>query len=75
VTNIGGGGTGALSVAITGPQAADFAQKSTCPETLDAGGNCTVSVTVSPSALGPRNATLSVSSSPGGSSTAALEAT
>jgi len=43
VTNTGGTASGKLSVVISGPNAADFAQTSNCPTVLGAGGSCTAS--------------------------------
>ncbi len=46
-------------IAITGANAADFSQTSTCTS-LSMGGTCTVSVTFAPTAKGARTATLTV---------------
>ncbi len=57
----------------------DFAQTSTCPlspNTLGAGASCTISVTFTPTALGTRTGTLSISdNAPGSPQTASLSGT
>src|SRR5579862_956695 len=42
---------------------ADFAETNTCPKTLDAGANCTVNVTFTPTATGAQAGTLSIKDS------------
>jgi hypothetical protein len=42
------------------PGAVNFSQTNACPQSLAAGANCTVSVTVTPSMAGVRNAVLDV---------------
>lgn len=61
-------GSAALSIAsmgITGPNASDFAETSTCPlvssGTLSAGASCTISVTFQPTAAGSRTASVVIS--------------
>ena len=61
-------GSAALSIAgigITGPNAGDFAETSTCPlassGTLSAGASCTISVTFQPTAAGSRTASVVIS--------------
>lgn len=61
-------GSAALSIAsigITGPNASDFAETSTCPlassGTLAAGASCTISVTFQPTAAGSRTANVLIS--------------
>jgi hypothetical protein len=52
------------SVGITGTNAGDFAQTSTCPvspATLAANATCTISVTFAPSATGSRSASVTIS--------------
>jgi hypothetical protein len=68
VTNNGGAATGGLTVATTGPAAADFQIiTSTCTNALAPQGTCSVTVRFTPTAGGARNATITVSGSPGGS--------
>jgi len=55
---------------ITGADAADFSETTTCPtapSTLVAGASCSISVTFTPKAAGARNATLSLKDSVPGS--------
>ncbi len=62
------GGTTALtgiSVAITGTNAADFAQGNNCGTTLAGSSSCTINVTFAPSGYGARSATLTVTDSAG----------
>jgi hypothetical protein len=61
-------GSAALSIAgigITGPNAGDFAETSTCPlvsnGTLAAGASCTISATFQPTAAGSRTASILIS--------------
>jgi len=61
-------GSAALSIAsigITGPNASDFAETSTCPlassGTLGAGATCTISTTFQPTAAGSRTASVLIS--------------
>lgn len=78
VTNTGTVASGALAVAVTGTDAADFvidADSCTPAGTLAAGSACSVSVHFAPSAVGTRKASLSVSGAPGGTVTATLEGT
>ena len=65
------GGTAAVnisSISITGANAADFAiSAKTCGTSLAGSANCTVSITFTPSAVGPRTATLTFTDSAGNS--------
>jgi hypothetical protein len=59
-------GTGPLN--ISGISASgDFAQTNNCGSTLAAGGSCSINVTFTPSASGPRGGTLSVTDNAAGS--------
>jgi hypothetical protein len=49
------------SIAITGTNAADFAQTNNCPSSLAAGAQCNINVKFSPTSPGTRTASLSVS--------------
>ncbi len=60
LTNTGGSALTISNVALTGAAAGDFAQTNTCPQTLAAGASCTASVTFTPSTVGARSASLSV---------------
>ena len=63
------------SVALSGTNAADFAQASTCGTTLPAAQSCTVSFTFSPTATGTRTATLTVTDDAGGGATQTVNIT
>ena len=60
LTNVGTTTLTISGIAITGTNAADFAQTHTCGSSLSAGASCTISVTLKPTANGTRSATLSV---------------
>jgi hypothetical protein len=63
VTNPGSSAATISSISVSGP----FAQTSTCPSSLIAGGSCTVSVQYEPTAAEDDTGTLSVASSAAGS--------
>jgi len=67
VTNTGTGPLNISSVTITGANSADFSQTNTCPASVAAGSNCTISVTFNPSKGGKRVATLNVTDNATGS--------
>jgi hypothetical protein len=72
VTNPNSSAVSVSAVSISGA----FAQTSTCPSSLPAGGSCTVSVKFEPTATGAATGTLSVpSSAPGSPLTVALTGT
>ena len=48
------------NLALTGPNAGDFAQTNTCGASLAHGASCTISVTFTPTAAGSRNAYVTV---------------
>jgi hypothetical protein len=60
LTNTGGSELVINSVAISGTDATDFSQTSTCGPSLGAGANCTLNVTFTPSALGQRSAAITI---------------
>ena len=63
-------GTAALtitSIAVTGTNAGDFAQTNTCGASVAAGGNCSISVTFTPTAAGSRNASVTITDNAAGS--------
>ena len=60
LTNTGGSELAINSVAISGTNATDFGQSSTCGSGLGAGASCILSVTFTPSQLGPRSASITV---------------
>ncbi|HLW43233.1 MAG TPA: choice-of-anchor D domain-containing protein [Candidatus Acidoferrales bacterium] len=63
--NTGSAPLSIASIGITGTNASDFAETSTCPlgssGTLNAGATCTISVTFQPTAAGPRTANVLIS--------------
>ncbi len=70
VTNAGSAPLSISSITITGTNSGDFAQTSNCPvspATLATGGNCTVSVTFTPSATDTRTASLIITDDAAGS--------
>jgi len=67
LTNTGGSELVINSVAISGTDATDFSQTSTCGPSLGAGANCTLNVTFKPSALGQRSAAITVTDDSAGS--------
>lgn len=60
VTNTGSSELVIGGVAIIGTNATDFALSSTCGSSLGAGASCSLSVTFTPSQLGQRNASLTM---------------
>ena len=58
---------GISAVRITGANANDFAQSNNCGTSVAAGGNCTISITFTPSAGGSRTASISISDNGSGS--------
>jgi len=48
------------SVAITGTNAGDYAQTDTCSSSVAAGAKCAINITFTPSALGTRTASLTI---------------
>lgn len=63
LTNPGNAGIAIAGINVSG----DFDQTNTCPATLAPGTSCTVSVTFTPSAVGSRSGTLTVTSAAPGS--------
>ncbi len=57
VTNTGQAQLSISGVAITGTNASDFTESNTCSNAVAAGGNCSITVTFTPSAAGTRSAT------------------
>jgi len=60
LTNVGTTTLTISSIAITGTDAAEFAQGHTCGSSLSAGASCTTSVTFTPSRIGPAGASLTI---------------
>ncbi len=62
-------GTGPLTIAgigLSGANATDYAQTNTCGATLAAGGNCLITVTFTPTAVGTRSASLVITDNSNG---------
>ena len=55
------------SIAVTGTNAGDFDQTNTCGSSVPAGGNCTISVTFTPTAIGSRTASVTITDNAAGS--------
>jgi len=58
LTNTGGSELAISAMTITGGNASDFDQNSTCGSSLGAGASCTLNVTFTPSQLGQRSASI-----------------
>jgi hypothetical protein len=67
LTNVGSQSISISGIAITGTNAADFAQNENCGSSLSPGGACTSTITFNPAQLGPRTATLTITDSAAGS--------
>ncbi len=76
VSNASSGAVSITSISITGANTADFSQSNTCGTSIDAGSSCTISITFTPQASGPRSASLIVSDdAPDSPQTASLSGT
>lgn len=65
--------SGAITAALSGTNAADFAiTNNMCTAALNPGGNCTMDITFTPAAAGDRAATLTITGAKGGVWTVAL---
>ena len=60
LSNTGGGPLAIGGIDISGAGAADFGQTNDCPASLAAGASCSLAVTFTPGAEGPRNAMLTL---------------
>ncbi len=60
LTNTGTSAVFIAGVVLAGTNAADFSQNNTCGSNLDPGANCTINVTFTPSQLGPRTASITI---------------
>jgi hypothetical protein len=67
LSNTGNAALSITSLALTGTNASDFAQTNTCGSSVAASANCTISVTLTPSASGTRTASVSISDNATGS--------
>ena len=60
LTNLGGTELAISGVTITGTNTADFEQNNTCGSSLGYGASCTLNVTFTPSQLGQRSASITI---------------
>ncbi len=60
LTNSGNAALTISGITLTGGQASDFQQTNTCGSSVAAGGKCTISVTFTPAATGPRSGAVSI---------------
>jgi pimeloyl-ACP methyl ester carboxylesterase len=60
VTNVGNVALSITSISVTGTNRANFVQTNTCGTSVAVGAACTVSVTFTPSAAGPRTAAVTL---------------
>ena len=60
LTNSGTAPLSITGISVTGTNPGDFGQTNTCPASVNAGANCTISVTFTPTAMGSRSAALSI---------------
>ena len=67
LTNKSGNALNITGITLMGTNPGDFAQTNTCGSSVGAGGNCTITVTFTPTAKGPRTAAVAVSDNGGGS--------
>jgi hypothetical protein len=67
LSNTGSTALSITSLAMTGTNASDFAQTTTCGSSVAAGSNCTISVTFTPAASGSRTASVSITDNASGS--------
>jgi hypothetical protein len=76
LNNTGKAALSITSIAVTGTDASNFAQTNTCGSSVALGANCTIAVMFTPTALGTRTASLSISDNASGSpQTVALSGT
>jgi hypothetical protein len=67
VNNTGNSALSITSITITGANASDFSETDTCGTSVAAGGNCTMSLTFTPSASGIRTASVTITDNASGS--------
>jgi hypothetical protein len=65
--NAGSGPLALTNIAIAGGNGGDFAQTNACGSSIAAGGSCAIGITFSPTAIGARGATLTISDAAVGS--------
>ena len=67
LANSSGSPITSISISFTGANAGDFSQTTSCGSSLANGSNCSINVSFTPAAIGPRTAVLSVAFSGSGS--------
>jgi hypothetical protein len=67
LTNNGGATLTGIAITLGGTNATNFTDTTTCTATLAAAANCTISVTFTPTVVGPASATLSIADNAVGS--------
>ena len=67
LNNTGSAALTITSIAVTGTNPGDFAQTNTCGASVAAGGNCSISVTFTPTAAGSRGASVTITDNAAGS--------
>jgi hypothetical protein len=67
LSNTGSASMTIAGITIAGPDAGDFSQTNTCGSWVNAGANCTINVTFTPTATGSRAGTLTVTDGAGNS--------
>ncbi|UWZ85850.1 choice-of-anchor D domain-containing protein [Occallatibacter riparius] len=60
LTNAGTGTLNINSIGLSGANPGDFAETNNCPATLTVNQSCAINVTFTPTAVGPRSATLAI---------------
>ena len=63
LTNMGTSALSITSIAVTGANASDYSQQSTCGASVGVGISCTISVTFTPTSTGTRTASIFISDS------------
>ncbi len=67
LTNAGNAALSITAISVGGANPGDFRQTNSCGSSIVAGGNCSIGVTFTPTATGPRSATLSIGDNATGS--------
>src|SRR5439155_4350673 len=67
LSNSGTASLSITSIAVSGTNAGDYGQSNNCGNSLAAGANCAINVTFSPTAMGARSASLTVTDDDSGS--------
>ena len=67
LTNTGTDELSMIGITITGTNSGDFTQTNSCAASVAAGASCTINVTFTPTAVGPRSGTLTINDNASGS--------